>query len=237
MCDVEQRAKGSPCADCGIARVPMKDHMKEEAQFGIVTCLMAVTTAADKKQYRPAVVPVQPVVVGSGPDSGDGPCRAACTRPKCACDGFGLCVGRKGHLRLVHQCYAEPTNVGRSSNEQVSASGPCAADDGSSAEISRIGPLDEGIPRVFIEDAIFRLRRLRDDDERFEALKRYGHLRDLIADELWESEVPSSTDEAKAQIGSEKPSENETAKQVFYDEESSCAAASSRGRGSYRQKG
>ena len=68
-------------------------------------------------------------------------------------------------------------DTGRPPDRQVSASGPGDISSSSQTEVPPVGILDDRIPRILIEEALLRLRSLRDDDERFEALETYGHLR------------------------------------------------------------
>ena len=101
-----------------------------------------------------------------------------------------------GHQRRPHQSrdISESTSGSASSQgvvpDQISEGACVQTVDSTSADSDQDCTLV--IPKIMIEDALARLRGLRDDAERMRVLEQYGQLKFRLASKLWKGGIPPS---------------------------------------------
>jgi len=117
--------------------------------------------------------------------------------------------------------------IGQPIVDQSSASGSGNANSTHRTVVWQSGTFDDEIPSIFVDDALFRLRNLSSDEERFKELENYGHLKDFLADKLWEGEVSSSDARSKARIRPEGKPEGESTDQASCSSAASCSVTPS----------
>jgi len=184
---------------------------------------MAVLTAMDKKETSSSFVMVEEVMSVPGPIGKSDKCGAACTQPDCRCEGFGSCIGRKGHLRLHHQCHADSGEVKGSRDDFFAALGQSHAGSSLQSEMFSSEVLsDEEIPQAMMEDALSRLQNL-DDWKRFDELEKYGRWKHLLANELWKDETFTADPESQTR-SAQTSTRTEEIEDRVPDEGQACGA-------------
>jgi hypothetical protein len=116
-------------------------------------------------------------------------------------------------------------DAGQSSGDQIPASeldGASSSFQAAALSTRTLG--DDEIPRAMIEDTLSRLRGLCSDDDRFRELEKYGRLKEVLANELWEDEVSSSDTKPQTQVGYTSKVKKGVASQSLLHEQASCAA-------------